>query len=48
MLVEQAGGTATTGDGRIVEVEPQELHQRVPVILGSSEEVARVLGHLQG
>ena len=47
MLVEQAGGTATTGGGRIVEVEPEELHQRVPVILGSGQEVARVLGHLQ-
>ncbi len=47
MLVEQAGGTATTGSGRIVEVEPAELHQRTPVILGSREEVARVLGHLQ-
>jgi len=42
MLVEQAGGAASTGRGRILEVEPTSLHQRVPVILGSREEVARI------
>lgn len=41
-LVEQAGGVASTGRGRIMEVEPAGLHQRVPVIIGSSEEVERV------
>ena len=38
-LVEQAGGTSTTGLGRIMDVEPTQLHQRVPVFMGSSEEV---------
>jgi fructose-1,6-bisphosphatase len=41
-LVEQAGGAASTGRGRILEVEPQGLHQRVPVILGSKNEVERI------
>ena len=42
MLVEQAGGAASTGRGRILEVAPEQLHQRVPVILGSRAEVSRV------
>jgi fructose-1,6-bisphosphatase I len=42
MLVEQAGGVATTGRERILELAPQGLHQRVPVILGSRNEVERV------
>jgi len=41
-IVEQAGGAASTGSGRILEVQPEALHQRVPVILGSREEVERV------
>ncbi len=41
-LVEQAGGAASTGRGRILEVPPEGLHQRVPVILGSKEEVERI------
>lgn len=40
MLVEQAGGAASTGRGRILEVQPARLHQRVPVFLGSRNEVA--------
>ncbi len=42
MIMEQAGGAATTGSGRILDIKPEDLHQRVPVILGSSEEVAHV------
>jgi fructose-1,6-bisphosphatase len=42
MLIEQAGGAASTGRGRILEVPPETLHQRVPVILGSRNEVARL------
>ena len=41
-LVEQAGGAASTGRGRILEVVPEGLHQRAPVILGSKEEVERI------
>jgi fructose-1,6-bisphosphatase len=42
MIVEQAGGAASTGRGRILEVAPERIHQRVPVILGSRHEVERV------
>jgi fructose-1,6-bisphosphatase len=42
MIVEQAGGGASTGRGRILEVNPTSPHQRVPVILGSRDEVARI------
>ena len=42
MLVEQAGGAATTGRQRILDIQPEKLHQRVPVILGSKNEVDRV------
>ena len=42
MLVEQAGGAASTGRGRILDVQPERIHQRVPVILGSRSEVERV------
>lgn len=38
-LIEQAGGVASTGTGRIMDVMPHEIHQRVPVIIGSKEEV---------
>ncbi len=42
MIVEQAGGAATTGTTRILDVQPVHIHQRVPVVLGSREEVERV------
>jgi len=42
-LAEQAGGVATTGSGRILDVVPTKLHQRVPVYMGSKDEVARAL-----
>ncbi|HLT45183.1 MAG TPA: fructose-bisphosphatase class I, partial [Luteimonas sp.] len=38
-LVEQAGGAASTGRQRMLEVQPTALHQRVPVFLGSRKEV---------
>ena len=41
-LVEQAGGAATNGKQRILDVQPKELHQRVSVFLGSKNEVERV------
>ena len=42
-LMEQAGGIATIGNKRIMEVEPTELHQRVPTILGSKLMVEKLL-----
>ena len=41
-LVEQAGGRASTGRTPILEVAPQELHQRIPFVFGSREEVERI------
>jgi fructose-1,6-bisphosphatase len=41
-LVEQAGGRASTGRARLLDVMPEALHQRVPVILGSRHEVERL------
>jgi fructose-1,6-bisphosphatase I len=41
-IVEQAGGAATNGRQRILEIQPEGLHQRVAVILGSKNEVERV------
>jgi fructose-1,6-bisphosphatase I len=42
-IVEQAGGMSSTGYERIMEIKPTGLHQRVPVILGSKNEVERIV-----
>ena len=44
-LVEQAGGLATTGRQRIMDIQPTGLHQRVPVIMGSKNEVQRLIDY---
>ncbi len=44
-IMEQAGGLASTGTERIMDIMPAELHQRVPVIMGSTEEVERVVSY---
>jgi fructose-1,6-bisphosphatase I len=41
-IVEQAGGVASTGRERILTIQPTDVHQRVPVILGSKNEVERL------
>jgi len=41
-LIEQAGGAASTGHRRILDVQPRSLHQRIPLLFGSREEVARL------
>ena len=46
-LIEQAGGAATNGRQRILDVQPQKLHERVSVILGSKNEVERVTRYHQ-
>lgn len=48
MVVEQAGGKATTGTMRILDVEPKALHQRVPLIIGSAEDVSQAEAYIQG
>jgi fructose-1,6-bisphosphatase I len=42
LLIEQAGGAATDGKQRILDIQPTKLHQRVAVFLGSRNEVERV------
>ena len=44
-LVEQAGGAATNGKQRILDIQPTQLHERVSVILGSKNEVDRVTAY---
>jgi len=39
LLTEQAGGIATTGTGRILDIVPTEIHERCPVFLGSKDDV---------
>ena len=42
MIVEQAGGRSSDGKMRILEIEPQALHQRTPLFIGSEEDVKLV------
>ena len=42
MVVEQAGGLATDGENRILDLQPTSLHQRIPLVFGSSTKVERV------
>jgi fructose-1,6-bisphosphatase I len=46
-IVEQAGGAATNGQQRILDIQPSKLHERVSVILGSKNEVERVTQYHQ-
>ncbi len=41
-LIEQAGGAATNGQQRILDLQPRQLHERVSVVLGSRNEVERL------
>jgi fructose-1,6-bisphosphatase len=47
MLIEQAGGMASTGRQPILDLVPDELHQRVPVVLGSTGNVQALLDLLK-
>ena len=47
-LIEQAGGKASTGDARILDLQPKELHQKVALILGSKFEVDAYEDFYQG
>jgi fructose-1,6-bisphosphatase I len=46
-LIEQAGGRASTGSGDILDVVPEKLHQRTPLIIGSKDDVALVESFIQ-
>jgi fructose-1,6-bisphosphatase I len=47
-LIEQAGGSATDGKQRIMDITPTKLHERVSVFMGSKNEVERVTGYHSG
>ena len=42
MIMEQAGGRASTGQGPMLQVQPTELHQRIGFVFGSKNEVERI------
>ena len=42
-VAEQAGGVATAGKQRILDIQPKAMHERTPLIIGSKDEVERVL-----
>jgi fructose-1,6-bisphosphatase I len=46
-IAEQAGGAATDGTRRILDIVPESLHQRVPLVIGSADDVAFVTDTLQ-
>jgi fructose-1,6-bisphosphatase I len=46
-IIEQAGGACTTGRERILDIKPNGIHQRVPLILGSKNEVERIIAYHQ-
>jgi len=45
-IVEQAGGCATTGTKRILDITPDDLHQRVPLFIGNTHLVRKLEGFL--
>lgn len=47
-LMEAAGGVATTGKERILDVQPTELHQRVPIFIGSKNMVDKAVSFVTG
>lgn len=47
MLIEQAGGTSSTCYGRIMEIQPKHIHERVSVALGSRDEVQVLIDYHQ-
>jgi len=46
-IIEQAGGSCSTGRERMLDIKPTSIHQRVPVILGSKNEVERIVAYHQ-
>ncbi|PIO70747.1 fructose-1,6-bisphosphatase [Teladorsagia circumcincta] len=45
-IIEQAGGLATTGKGPILDVVPEEIHQRTPLYMGSKKDIEELLHYL--
>jgi fructose-1,6-bisphosphatase I len=47
-VVKEAGGYASTGEKPILEIEPEELHQRVPLFIGSKKDVELAEQYVRG
>jgi len=47
-IIEQAGGKASNGFDRILDIKPESLHQRVPFIAGSADDVTLIEDFIQG
>jgi fructose-1,6-bisphosphatase I len=47
-IAEQAGGRASSGKERILDIVPTELHQKVPLVVGSDEDVKEYESYLKG
>ncbi len=48
LIVEKAGGYASNGDDRILDIEPESIHQRTPLIIGSYDDVKEAEAFLRG
>ncbi|MDX1672985.1 MAG: class 1 fructose-bisphosphatase, partial [Balneolaceae bacterium] len=46
-VIEQAGGMAIDGEGRIMEIQPEAIHQRTPIYIGSKQNVLKVKEYLE-
>lgn len=46
-IIEQAGGLCSTGKERILDIQPEAIHQRVPLVFGSKNEVERIIRYYQ-
>lgn len=46
-IVSQAGGMSTNGKIDILDITPEKIHQRSPIILGSTEDVQEALGYIK-
>ena len=46
-IIEQAGGACSTGHQRMLDVQPEDIHQRIPLIFGSKNEVERIVDYYQ-
>ncbi len=46
-VIEQAGGMAIDGTGRIMEIQPETIHQRTPIFIGSKQNVLKVKEFLE-
>jgi fructose-1,6-bisphosphatase I len=47
MIIEQAGGLATDGCQRILDIKPTDLHQRTPLFIGSADEVQEACDYIK-